>query len=351
MTYSYLVEDLYHTIQIQLNREHSTPVPVIKVYRNGSSTVAQTVVYSSQNDDGYLYLINLNNGTYQIGDELTFRITYSTSTVNIAKTYEGVTVLLNGEEVADSPIRQNTFEFTPNDTGEYDLEFVYKGNNATKMASTGVTTFHVGQEVVESQGEITSGEYTLEFVGSPAKTIAYDDGTKYRLVLKRGGHPVSGEVIQKDTPVTSPSEETDANGQVRIVNSKWAVGKYKIGGRFLSSNNEIQKTVYIDVTVEKSTPIIASDIAVTTPKNSKIKFKVKTIAGTEIAGENVTLYVNGNKVTKKTNDNGNVYVKVTKEGIYEIRAVYKGNANLKKVSETFSTIVVTSPIAESLVGD
>lgn len=338
MTYSYKVTDIYHKIKIELANGITGTKPKLKVYKNGSSTAVQTINSpTGTTTTTYYYLVDLSNGSYNVGDELTFRLERGSSTSTPYNTNEGVTILVNGELEVDD-YHSNTYTVTPTELGDTTIQFVYKGNNATNMSYTDPIVLHTKQED-DSGSSTPSGEYTLEFVKDYPSNLKYDDGTVFKLVLKQGGVPIEGRDIYWTTPKGTVKKTTNKNGRVGIENNLWNVGKYTIGGTFEIPNTSVYIRKFEDIKIEKGDANIKSSLTGLVPTGSKVAFAVESASGKNVTGENVEVTVNGSKVTKKLNDNGHIWFKPTKIGVYEFKISYKGNKNLNPANKTFNIIM------------
>lgn len=330
---SVTIKDPYHQYKINLTTNMATP-PTLNIYKNSGGSVNRSV-NGVATENGYMYIVD--SSWYDVGDVLTFRLATS-STTDLEATNEGITVLVNGE--VEDTIHTDSYSYIPHDSGDYTFEFVYKGNNASSMATTSPMKYHVTQEIIDTQGEPVSGEYTLEFVDKTTTKFDYSDGSHWTWVLKRGGNPVVGQTINIDLPDGSTESHQTKNptGRVTVANSGFDVGKYKLCGRFVYDGST-QKNACKSIEIVKATPTIKTNVTNNTISlGDRIRFSVKYGSG-EVTGENLTVYINGNKQTKKLNTSGNVWFKPSKTGTYQFKVQYKGNKNLNAVKQTFNIVV------------
>lgn len=316
----------------------------LKVYKNASTTASETIngTYDSTTST-VKYVVSTSN--YDIGDELTFRLTRTSST-NIINTEEGLTVLLNGEEV-DTIRGSDYYTFNTHNNGDYSLELVYKGNDATEMASTGIKRFNVKQEIVENPEssspsaptvqDLPNGRFTIEFADPNLKQLSYNQGN-IQYIVKKGGTPVYNVPVRITTPTATADKVTDPTGVVTMQNTNYPVGEYTLGAYIVYDNTKIED-IYKKIKIVKSPTTIthnASDNRVA--KGSKFSISVTYPNGGKVKDDLVTLYINGNKFIRKLNSAGNLWITVKDRKTYKFTVQYSGNKNLKGSSATFNIV-------------
>ena len=302
--------------------------------RNGTT---QTAINSTINDGTHNWTIPLSN--YSIGDTLS-NFTVSTTGKKPWQLDEGVTILLDGKEY--DTIYSDSFTMNFDKADEYTLEAVYVGNDKLAMSSTGKKTFVVTQPSVENpspNASISTGKYKLVFKNKNLSTMTYNDGTEIRFVLTQGGEPVIGKTIEKVTPKSILSSDTNKNGEVYFTNTGFNAGKYKIGAYFYdyqdSADKKIVDSTYKTITIKKANPTITYTTD-TVKKGQKVGIYFRDNKGNRIVNEKVPIYLNGKLYTKTTNSNGNIWIKMTNTGTFKFKVAYKGHKNLNKKTVTFT---------------
>ena len=322
-------------------------------YRDGEpvgSPITHTVSPTTATNGDKVFTVNLRD--YNIGDELKeFQVSSTSNSINLWETQEGVNVLVNGEVVDVYPVTNTTLDDEPvenlhknkfalnfEEDGDYTIQAVYRGNNATEMSATDPVTLHITQDSSGTQ----DGVYKLEFVNKNLKTLTYDDQTKIEFRLTKGGTAISGKTIQIARPSGGEplSIDTNSKGLVGFINNNYDVGKYKLGARFVhqeevEGDKKMVTSTYKDVEIKKATPSI---IHTSSPVNlgSKLKITIKNSHNNNFPNKKVMVYVNGSPKTTKTNDNGEVFVDFKKKGTYKIKVVSTATANHKQVTESFN---------------
>ena len=326
---AYTIHNPYQQIKLHLKSNITTPLS-LRFRRNG---VLQSSKTSTITDGVHNWTIPLK--VYSTGDVLDdFQVTLSNK--HLWEFDEGITVLLNGEEY--KTIRNSTFDIEFDKSGKYTLEAVYKGNDKIGMATTGVRTFQVTDPPQDGSGTGT-GVYKLEFDNPNLTTLTYNDKSSIVFKLTRGGNPVRGKTIEKVTPTRILSSDTNAKGKVSFVNSGYNAGKYKIGAYMYDyqdiADKKIVNSVYKTITIKKADPRITytSD---SIKKGQKVGIFFRDNQGNRLTNEKVPIYINGKLYNKKTNANGNIWIKMTNTGTFKFKVAYKGNKNLNEKTVTFT---------------
>ena len=110
-------------------------------------------------------------------------------------------------------------------------------------------------------------------------------------------------------------------------------------------NNTVEVEKVVTKTVTKT--ISPKATALTVPKKTYKAKKTKKITATlksggkALAGQKVTFFINGKKITKTTNKKGvaTATVKISKKGTYHFTAYFAGNNNYKSISKAGKLIV------------
>jgi hypothetical protein len=207
------------------------------------------------------------------------------------------------------------------------------------MAMTDKKTFRVTQPSVENPNPSQTGKYKLEFVDKNLKTLTYNDGKEIKFRLTRGGTAVRGKTVEKVTPTKILSSDTNKEGIVSFSNTGYPAGSYKIGAYMYdyqdSADKKIVDSTYKTITIKKADPTITYTTA-SVKKGQKVQIKFKDNKGNVVVNEKVPIYINGKLYNKKTNKNGNIWIKMTNTGTFKFKVVYKGNKNLNKKTITFT---------------
>lgn len=328
---AYTVHNPFQRMMIHLSSNITTPLS-LSFTRNG---VLQSSKTSTINDGVHTWTLPLK--IYSVGDVLDdFKVTLSNK--YLWQLDEGITILLNGEEYGTT--RTNTFDIKFDKSGKYTLEAVYKGNDKIGMATTGVKTFQVTDPPNSGDSGGNTGVYKLEFDNPNLTTLTYNDKSNVVFKLTRGGTPVKGKTIEKVTPTKILSSDTNAKGKVSFVNTGYNAGKYKIGAYMYdytdTADKKIVNSVYKTITIKKADPKITYSSDASVKKGTKVGIFFRDNQGNRLTNEKVPIYINGKLYNKKTNANGNIWIKMTNTGTFKFKVAYKGNKNLNKKTVSFT---------------
>ena len=169
-------------------------------------------------------------------------------------------------------------------------------------------------------------------------SFRYRDNQEVKLQLLRGGKPVCGRTVETIAFKHIWSAVTNNNGEVSFNNTATNTNpnKYKIGARFFDYENEntICK-VFKDVTVKKAN-LKWSLRHYATAINKYASFKlVDEKTDRPIANKKVTVKHNGVNLTKTTNSEGAIWIKVSKKGNHTYQCSYAGNSYYNSAKHTF----------------
>lgn len=320
-------------LKLTLNSDTANPSSLkLRTYVNDSDTYFKEytpIITFNESSPSYTLVYNIALSEYNIGDVITKFYLTKNQSVFPWQTHEGVTILLDGEEV--DTINTNVYTTKFDTSGEHTIQAVYKGNSALNMAVTDEFNFNVTQPPVDESGTVVpdTGTYKLNFVDKGLDTIYYNDGTVYRFRLTKGGVPVKGKVIEVVSATGGVgSHTTDKNGIVTMnTTDKWVAGKYKIGAYFTEDSKTIT-SVYKNIVVKKRPTTITMNTG-SFEKGSKIKFYFKSNK-TPLTDTKVQLFVNGKVTNETTNSKGIIYYTFNSKGTYKFKAVYKGDKNHTK---------------------
>lgn len=173
----------------------------------------------------------------------------------------------------------------------------------------------------------------LKLTMSASSTMKYRDGSKMIFTLTQGGKPVAGEDLEIVDFNHINTQTTNEKGQVILYNKRADSHpkKYKIGARYWEGADKPVKKVFQDVTVTKA---IAEFKVKDEPKKVNDNFGVKLRDANnhdrDIKGVKITIKANSTDYKKKTNDNGNAYLKIKKEDKYKFVCTFNGNKDYEK---------------------
>lgn len=330
---SYTITNNFGKIKINLTSNINHVLELSYNYQGVAQTPINSTMTTVDGKTIHNWTIPLNQ--FSIGGVLdNFKVTYRANGVHLWQLNEGITILLNGEEVDN--VHSNTYTHTFKNDGEYNIEAVYKGNNKYAMATTGDKTYHIKQP---TDTGVTGGNYKLTLLTNNIDKISYKDNTKFVFQLTKGGKPVPNKTVQRvyPPPHDTITTITDANGKFIMVNDDWKVGTWRIGATFsLANENVFIRTAYKTITVNKTdVEIVHSNTQLYKGDRVTIHFREKN-SKNKIANEKVVIYINGKAHNKTTNENGNVSIKMNNTGTFKFNVVYKGNDSVNKGSSSFS---------------
>ena len=364
---SYLISDLHHNLLLKLNTD-STNTLSLKTYVNGSTTAhSPTYTKDSTLSTDNVTVFKIPHSDYSLNDTITKFELVSANNTPLYQTNEGVIVLLDGEEidtgkvttsggtdtlvkddngamVTEEQLSNNKFYLQFGESGEHDIQAVYRGNDSIAMAMTDKVHFKVSQPPLNEEGSLANdGKYVLSFVEANTPTLRYGKGATVSFRLTKGGVPVPNRTIQRQFPNGSVgTATTDDKGIVSMdIPSNLDAGKYKIGAFFYdSSTGKLVTSTYRDIVVEKVTPTLTDNFNDTGVfvKGSTYKAVLK-YNGKPLQNTKVQLQVNKDKITKTTSSYGVITYGFKSKGTYNIKVVYKGNTNINAV-ELSRTITI-----------
>ena len=344
MTYKIL--DNHHTLKLTLESNELT-APTLEVYINDEESPVESYTSSSLSSP---YTYEIPHSDYEIGDIITkFKLVQSEELLPW-ETEEGVTILIDGVEVANlnntnsSTIpNTNRVEYTTQfSAGVHDIQTFYVGNNEYNMAMTDKLHFVVTQPEVQEEAETdpqNTGAYRLAFYGDTKLTTVYGKTVKLTLQLTKGGVPVNGKTVEVTLGGNGiGSKITQNKGLAEFDTLNWSAGKYKVGGFFTENSKKIY-SIYKTFTIEKAKSTITIDGG-EYKKDGTIKFYFKYNDNTAITNTKVQLYVNGKLTTYTTDKWGKIAYKFGSKGTFKFKAIYKGTNNIE--GQEFTTSITIS---------
>lgn len=340
---NFVIPDNHHNLKLTL-QSNGMGIPSLEVFINDSSTPYRTYTSSSVNSP---YIYNIPFSDYTVGDVITKCRLIQDSPVLPWQTHEGVTVLVDGVEVANlnyansTTVDTNCVTYTTKfKEGTHDIQAFYVGNDEYNMSMTDKLHFIVAQPPVnESATPTTSGTYRLAFYGNTPSSSVYGKSAKITMQLTKGNAPVRGKTVERVVGGSGiGTASTDAKGLVSMNTPTWNAGTYKIGGYFTEDSKKIY-SVYKTFTVNKAPCTITIDGG-TYKKDGVIKFYFKYNNSTPITNTKVQLYVNGKMTSYTTDKWGKIAYKFSSKGTFKFKAVYTGSKNIEK--KEFTTTITIS---------
>lgn len=347
---SYEIKNTHHDIIIHLNTNSQNKSNLyLRTYVNGSNNVhSPTYVW---NDTIKGFKINLKD--FQVGDVITKIEIMQSGGTYLWDTHEGIQVLLNGQIINTEIIREPQegfnilyadFDLDITETGEYDIQAVYVGNNALEMARTEKKHFII-KEDTEPEDTPSSYRYKLNFVDKTTPKLKYNDGTIIPFKLTYGGQPASNKLVQilvGDKMIASKT--TNAKGIVNLINEGISGGKVKIGAYFFvpldSGAKNKGKTVKTSrwVTIDKIDSKLTDNFKADDKGEDKnfikgSKYVVKlTAEGKILENAKLDFFVNGEKIPKTTNKNGKIAYVFKTDDTYKLKTVFAGTKSIDPVT-------------------
>lgn len=346
----YIIKDRHHRLIVRLRTKIAYTYFTLKVYVNDSETAHSPTYSATAITNGVLFNIPFTDFT--VGDEIT-NIRVLCDGLDIWKTNEGVNILMNGDDYSvqrvendsiventyDNPVRTEKFAINFDTTGDYSLQGVYVGNNATNLATTDEYVFKVGTATPSSSPSPTTDVYTLEFVNPNIKTLVWHDNTRVEFILKKNGVGLSGKTVEQVAPSGIPTGETNADGICAFTNSNYNVGKYSIGAYYVEDGHIVAKTnPYKDIEIVKADSEITYTNG-TISRNGILNIWIKDEYQNAIANQRVSVYVNGKLKAKTTDVNGRIGFKLTKAQTYKFKVVFGGTSNINGKTVTITKVV------------
>ena len=267
--------------------------------------------------------------TFSLNDNITDFHVKINGDVNLWRLNEGVTWVIDGEETETKTSNTHTVSFPTK--GRHTVQAVYKGNDAFNMASTPLKSYKIG------------GGYEIKFENEKLE-LSYKDRKKVNFKLTENGIPVAGKVVQvvRGLPYGNNEEmRTNSKGMVGYTNDTMYAGSVTLGAIYVVDGATAAQ-VFKNVFIHKSDPYIKDEGGLTVSKGDYITIDFKEVYsnGDPIIGEKVTIYINGAKFTRVTNQNGKVGFKATQKGTYQFKVAYRGNDNLNAKTYSFTKKVV-----------
>lgn len=334
---NYPINDLNHNLIIELTTTSTNTTNLyLRVYKNNNVTPNPSHYYY---ENGKFII---PHSDFSIGDTITKLELVQSGDTKLWETNEGVRILLNGEETNTLPDSNGQFDLTFKESGEYDIQAVYVGNNTNQFASTEKKHFIVNQPSTISGDPENDGKYNIKFVEDTTPNMVYKDGTIVKYLLTKGGVPLHNKQVELSNPNGNNATASTKQGYVQWTNSVWNCGTYKIGALFFDPlTHKVITSTFRTITINKGTPTWTDNADTTTfYVGGKYKAHLK-YKGNAMDNVKVDVYVNGNKTTRTTTSTGLISYSFKSKGTYNLKLVFKGdnNHNQASISKKITVVV------------
>lgn len=324
---NYEINDLHHRLIITLDTDSTnTSNLYLRVYKN-NLTIPNTTTYTYNNGK-----FTIPHSDFNLGDVIyKFELVQSGNT-KPWKTQEGVQILLNGNETNTEVDANGQFKMTFKESGKYDIQAVYVGNNANQFASTDKRNFTVNQPTTISGDPQNDGAYNIRFVDDTTPTMTYKDGTEVKFLLTKGGVPLHNKEVNMINTNGNNGTGSTQQGYTSWTNSSGNSGTYKLGAIFYDpSTHKVITSTFRTVTINKGTPswwdnAMSGNQVATFYVGGKYKAHLE-YRGNPMTNTKVDVYVNGTKTTRTTTSTGLIAYSFKSKGTYNLKLVYKGDNN------------------------
>jgi len=320
-----IITDRSKTISIRLQ---SNITDTLYLYWKKNGTLSSGLA-STYNSTEKVHSWTVPCTTFSLNDSVTdFQVKLNGS-VGLWKLNEGISWLVDGEWVDKTYTNSKTISFPK--TGRHTVQAMYKGNDTFNMAVTPLKSYKIG------------GGYELKFENENLN-LSYKDRQRVNFKLTYNGSPVSHGGVYMVRGLPYGSDElipTTSTGVAGYVNNQMYAGATQLGAFYVDDGNVVAQ-VYKNVYIHKSDPYIVDEGDLTVNKNDYITIDFKEVYsnGDPIVGEKVTVYINGAKFTRVTNEQGKIGFKATQKGTFKFQVAYRGNDNLNAKTYKFTKKVV-----------
>ena len=232
--------------------------------------------------------------------------------------------------------------FVTNETGE--VYFDLDGTNLPEGNYTGILKFKGNESYAESTLNINVQICVLKSnITADNLTFIYGESGILTVYLKdSNGNPIDNATIMLSLSPVYESLVTNASGQVDFnLSDKLSVGTFNGYAYFDKTNRYLGSSVPIMVTVDKvSMQINASDITYDYGDETYLVVTLNDQYGTLIANQTVSVKINGNILTEKTDENGTAkFLMNLAPGSYNAIVSFAGNKTHFSNSSTISITV------------
>ena len=277
-------------------------------------------------DDIGEFTITPNKNSYIIGEEIICTLPQITGTFAL---------VVNGDVVEQTT--DTTITTTANAEGVLEIYAVYLGTDTTAMKLSNKLTLPVENIIVDPYDQGTSEGYKLVCTTNATK-LKYNQGT-VDFKLTCDGVPVTDIEIQVYNPHQTWHIDTDNNGEVKSANNKVPAGTHKWIATAWDDGILLGKRTKTITIVESTPKIIGTTLSFKAGK--KAVFKITDESGTPLTNTNLEITLGGKKYVRKTNNDGEASLKVSKKATYtNVKVKYAGEKKkYNSVTKTFTVVV------------
>lgn len=272
-------------------------------------------------------------------------------------------------EIIKTKIVMSDLSTTPMSNVDYTITLTDSNNNPMANASVTLNINSINvPATTDAQGRATikinqnPGTYTItatysgddvNYASTSSQAIVTVDkistaisASNYAMLVKKAdyyqvtlndasGNALSGQKITFKVNKKIYNPKTDANGVAKI-KLKLKKGTYKVVMAYGGDNTyqAAEKTTKIYVKKALKTKLSAPKVTASPKTSIKYTVTLKNQNGKALAKQKITVKVNGKTYAKKTNNKGQVTIKVkfSKLKSYKVKAVFKGTKLYKKSS-------------------
>ncbi len=220
-----------------------------------------------------------------------------------------------------------------------------KKTNSQGVASLAIN-LNPGSYKVISTNPVTGYKLTTTFTvlstissGNTYKVIG--DGKKFSAkFFKNDGNPLSGQYIKFKIKGKTYKVKTDSKGQAALSLKKFKKGTYKI---ICYNKDGLSKSYTIRIYNKLSTRLVSEPYTFFINEAKTIKVKLLNAFGDPVSSGKVKITVNAKTYSKKTNKNGEAYLKLPslKKGVYILKFKFAGSKHYKKSGGTNFANIIT----------
>ena len=263
-------------------------------------------------------------------------------------------------------INEDKYSRVTNSQGQIGLQGTEIGNQYFKISFKGNSkvnpkTVTFNKEITASKHDIELPELVMDENKINSKLIVSDEETLSKgdyLIIQlvediENGKPLKGEELDVTFDSIEMKRITNNKGKIGLATHRLGTHQYiieyqgndKINPQRIEFEKEVvdEDDIYAyddsDMDKNKINPIIRSDCDKTLHKGDAISFSFRGEDGTKISKEKITVYINGEKYTRTTNEHGHVAFTTTETGPHNIKVNYPGNDKINPKTVLFSKIV------------
>lgn len=226
-----------------------------------------------------------------------------------------------------------------------------KTTNNKGLASFAVN-FKPGTYKITTSNPSTGEQITNTFkilttvTASNLKKVKGDSKKFTAKFYKSNGNALAKKTVKVKIKGKTYKYKTDSKGQLKLSFNSFKKGTYKV---ICYNNDGLSKTSTVQILSKASTKISVSSYLFMENENKEIKIKFSTaLDDSSKAGKKITVYVDWEPYTKKTDSNGEIRLKlpISDTGRYEIECYYDGNKFFKSSYATAYVSVIDTPYTD-----